>query len=321
LYDLAQYHQQHGGTHLFLDEVHHYHNWQTEIKNMYDDFPSLHIVFTGSSMLHMNVEAGDLSRRLRMYTLQVMSLREYIAIEQELILPVFTLETVLNDSINIASQIAEQITVQPLFEKYLQHGCYPFYKEEGDGFEQRLQETIWLVLERDWPAIEEVNYATIQKTKRLLMVLAEAVPLTPNMTELFAAVETNREGGLRMLYTLEKAGLLALLSRQPRSIGLLRKPDKIYLGNSNLMNALSSDPNIGTLRETFFYNQLQSAGNEVLLASNGDFVINRKYTVEVGGASKTFKQIKGIENSYLAVDNTPIGDVNRIPLWLFGMMY
>lgn len=321
LYDLAQYHQQHGGTHLFLDEVHHYHNWQTEIKNIYDDFPSLHIVFTGSSMLHMNVEAGDLSRRLRMYTLQVMSLREYIAIEQELILPVFTLETVLNDSINIASQIAEQITVQPLFEKYLQHGCYPFYKEEGDGFEQRLQETIWLVLERDWPAIEEVNYATIQKTKRLLMVLAEAVPLTPNMTELFAAVETNREGGLRMLYTLEKAGLLALLSRQPRSIGLLRKPDKIYLGNSNLMNALSSDPNIGTLRETFFYNQLQSAGNEVLLASNGDFVINRKYTVEVGGASKTFKQIKGIENSYLAVDNTPIGDVNRIPLWLFGMMY
>ena len=124
-----------------------------------------------------------------------------------------------------------------------------------------------------------------------------------------------------MLYTLEKAGLLALLSRQPRSIGLLRKPDKIYLGNSNLMNALSPDPNIGTLRETFFYNQLHAAGNEVLLASNGDFVINRKYTVEVGGASKTFKQIKGVENSYLAVDNTPIGDVNRIPLWLFGMMY
>ena len=321
LYDLAEYHRQHGGTHLFLDEVHHYHNWQTEIKNIYDDFPSLHVVFTGSSMLHLNAEAGDLSRRLRMYTLQVMSLREYIAIERGIELPVYTVEEILNDSVNIASRLAEQMTIQPYFEKYLQHGCYPFYKEEGDGFEQRLQETIWLVLERDWPAIEEVNYATIQKTKRLLMVLAEAVPLTPNMTELFAAVETNREGGLRMLYTLEKAGLLALLSRRPRSIGALRKPDKIYLGNANLMNALSPNPNIGTMRETFFYNQLNAAGHEVLLAPNGDFIVDREYTVEVGGPSKTFKQIRNMEHSYLAVDNTPIGDVNRIPLWLFGFGY
>jgi len=321
LYDLAEYHQQHGGTHLFLDEIHHYLNWQTEIKNIYDDFPQMHIVFTGSSMLQINAKAADLSRRLRLYTLQVMSLREYIAIENGLVLPTYTLEQVLSNSINIASEISEQLTIQPLFESYLNRGCYPFYKEEGDGFEQRLQETIWTVLERDWPAIEEVNYATIQKTKRLLMVLAEAVPLTPNMTELFAAVETNREGGLRMLYTLEKAGLLALLSRQPRSIGALRKPDKIYLGNSNLMYSLASSPNIGTIRETFFYNQIHASGIDVLLVPSGDFLIDRQYTIEVGGPSKTFKQIRNIRNSFLAVDNTLIGDVNKIPLWLFGFLY
>lgn len=321
LYDLAEYHQQHGGTHLFLDEIHHYLNWQTEIKNIYDDFPQMHIVFTGSSMLQINAKAADLSRRLRLYTLQVMSLREYIAIENGLVLPTYTLEQVLSNSINIASEISEQLTIQPLFESYLNRGCYPFYKEEGDGFEQRLQETIWTVLERDWPAIEEVNYATIQKTKRLLMVLAEAVPLTPNMTELFAAVETNREGGLRMLYTLEKAGLLALLSRQPRSIGALRKPDKIYLGNSNLMYSLASSPNIGTIRETFFYNQIHASGIDVLLVPSGDFLIDRQYTIEVGGPSKTFKQIRNIQNSFLAVDNTLIGDVNKIPLWLFGFLY
>jgi predicted AAA+ superfamily ATPase len=272
-------------------------------------------------MLQINAKAGDLSRRLRTYTLQVMSLREFIAIDKGIYLPTYTLEQILSNSINLASEIAEQCTIQPLFENYLNHGCYPFYKEEGDGFEQRLQETIWLVMERDWPAIEEVNYATIQKTKRLLMVLAEAVPLTPNMTELFAAVETNREGGLRMLYTLEKAGLLALLSRQPRSIGVLRKPDKIYLGNPNLMYGLASTPNIGTIRETFFYNQLNAAGVEVLLASTGDFLVDRQYTIEVGGASKTFKQIRNVKNSYLAVDNTLIGDVNKIPLWLFGLLY
>ena len=321
LYDLAEYHQQHGGTHLFLDEIHHYLNWQTEIKNIYDDFPQMHIVFTGSSMLQINAKAADLSRRVRLYTLQVMSLREYIAIENGLVLPTYTLEQVLSNSINIASEISEQLTIQPLFESYLNRGCYPFYKEEGDGFEQRLQETIWTVLERDWPAIEEVNYATIQKTKRLLMVLAEAVPLTPNMTELFAAVETNREGGLRMLYTLEKAGLLALLSRQPRSIGALRKPDKIYLGNSNLMYSLASSPNIGTIRETFFYNQIHASGIDVLLVPSGDFLIDRQYTIEVGGPSKTFKQIRNIQNSFLAVDNTLIGDVNKIPLWLFGFLY
>ena len=321
LYDLAEYHQQHGGTHLFLDEIHHYLNWQTEIKNIYDDFPQMHIVFTGSSMLQINAKAADLSRRVRLYTLQVMSLREYIAIENGLVLPTYTLEQVLSNSINIASDISEQLTIQPLFESYLNRGCYPFYKEEGDGFEQRLQETIWTVLERDWPAIEEVNYATIQKTKRLLMVLAEAVPLTPNMTELFAAVETNREGGLRMLYTLEKAGLLALLSRQPRSIGALRKPDKIYLGNSNLMYSLASSPNIGTIRETFFYNQIHASGIDVLLVPSGDFLIDRQYTIEVGGPSKTFKQIRNIQNSFLAVDNTLIGDVNKIPLWLFGFLY
>lgn len=321
LYDLAEYHQQHGGTHLFLDEIHHYLNWQTEIKNIYDDFPQMHIVFTGSSMLQINAKAADLSRRVRLYTLQVMSLREYIAIENGLVLPTYTLEQVLSNSINIASEISEQLTIQPLFESYLNRGCYPFYKEEGDGFEQRLQETIWTVLERDWPAIEEVNYATIQKTKRLLMVLAEAVPLTPNMTELFAAVETNREGGLRMLYTLEKAGLLALLSRQPRSIGALRKPDKIYLGNSNLMYSLASSPNIGTIRETFFYNQIHASGIDVLLVPSGDFLIDRQYTIEVGGPSKTFKQIRNIQNSFLAVDNILIGDVNKIPLWLFGFLY
>lgn len=321
LYDLAEYHQQHGGTHLFLDEIHHYHGWQTEIKNIYDDFPTLHIVFTGSSMLHINSQAGDLSRRLRMYTLQVMSLREYIALETGMELPAYSLEQVLTDSINIASSLSESLIIQPHFEEYLKHGCYPFFKEEGDGFELRLQETIWLVLERDWPALEDINFATIQKTKRLLMILSEAVPLTPNMTELFAAVETNREGGLRMLYTLEKAGLLALLSRQPHSIGMLRKPDKIYMGNSNLMSALTANPNIGTIRETFFYNQLKSAGHEVSLATKGDFIVENQFTFEVGGAGKTFKQIRNIENSFLAVDNTSVGDVHRIPLWLFGFLY
>ncbi len=321
LYDLAQYHQQHGGTHLFIDEIQHYRDWQRDIKNIYDDFPTMHIVFTGSSMLQIDASSGDLSRRLRMYTLQVMSLREYVQLETSVELPVCTLSQILSNPVNVSSSVSEQITIQPLFESYLRHGCFPFYREQGDGFPQRLQETIWQVMDSDWPATDEVNYATIQKAKRLLMVIAESVPLTPNMSELFAAVETNREGGLRMLYTLERAGLLALLMREPKSIGMLRKPNKIYLGNTNLMSALSANPNIGTMRETFFYNQLSASGHEVSLAVKGDFIVDGQYTIEVGGASKTFKQIGNLSDGYLAVDNTSVADGHRIPLWLFGLGY
>lgn len=322
IYDLAAYHYQHGGTHLFLDEIHKYPNWQSALKNIYDDLPGLHVVFTGSSMLQISAHEGDLSRRMRMYTMQVMSFREYIAIETGVVYPTHTLDDILSNHINIAANILIDNKILPLFEKYLQHGCYPFYQEDILGFSERLQQTIWQVLESDWPSVDDtVTYATIQKTKRLLMVLSECVPLMPKMTELFAAIETNRDGGLRMLAVLEKAGLLSLCTYEPRNIGVLRKPDKIYLGNTNLMYALSQHTDIGTLRETFFYNQLIASGHEVLLAKQGDFTVNRKIVFEVGGAGKTFKQLSGIEFGYLAIDNIEVGDGHRVPLWMFGFMY
>ena len=321
LYDLAQYHYMRGGTHLFLDEVHRYAKWQDVLKNIYDDFPSLHVVFTGSSMLNISTEANDLSRRMRLYTLPVLSLREYVELETGIAIPSYTLEKILKDHLNISARIINQLPIQKYFESYLQNGCYPFYLEDIEGFGFRLQETLWKVLESDWPSVEEVSFATIQKTKRLLMVLSESVPLTPNMSELFAAVETNREGGLRMLYLLERAGVLSLCSRKNKSFASLRKPDKIYLGNSNLMCALSAQPNIGTIRETFFYNQLVSASYEVLLPPKGDFKVNDRYLFEIGGANKGYRQIRNEPESFLAVDNLEMGDGNRIPLWLFGFLY
>lgn len=321
LYELAQYHYMRGGTHLFLDEVHRYKDWQDVLKNIYDDFPSLHVVFTGSSMLHIGLNANDLSRRMRLYTLPVMSLREYVELETGITLPVCKLEKLLTNHLNIASKIVSKLPIQKYFESYLRNGCYPFYLEDREGFGQRLQETIWKVLENDWPSIEDINFATIQKTKRLLMVLSESVPLTPNMSQLFAAIETNREGGLKMLYTLEKAGVLLLCTSQNRSLGALRKPDKIYLGNSNLMFALTALPNMGTIRETFFYNQLVSSAHSILLPAKGDFKVDGKYIFEVGGSNKGYKQIRNEADSYLAVDNIELGDGNRIPLWMFGLLY
>lgn len=225
LYDLAQYHFMKGGTHLFLDEVHRYVSWQDVLKNIYDDFPSLHIVFT-SSMLKISADANDLSRRMMLYTLPGLSFREYVELETGISNPSFALEEIIQNHLNIAARIVGQLPIQKYFEGYLRNGCYPFYLEDIEGFSLRLQETLWKVLESDWPSVEDVNFLTIQKTKRLLMVLAESVPLTPNLTKLFAAVETNREGGLRMMYMLEKAGVLSLCSRKTNRLPHYESPTK-----------------------------------------------------------------------------------------------
>ena len=321
LIELVEYHYTHGGTHLFLDEIHRYPHWQILLKNIIDDYPDLNVVYTGSSMLEIDSSEGDLSRRQVVYKLCGLSFREFLAFEgvcqDEKPVP---LDELLENHVSIASRIASEIKVLPYFERYLKYGYYPFYKEEGDGFEQRLQATVRQVLEADLPSSENVSYATVQKTRRMLMILAEKVPHTPKMLELYQELETNREQGLKMLSALERGGLLSLLTHEVRNYRSLSRPDKFYLDNPNLMYALSTFVEIGTVRETFFNNQLSVIG-EVLLPLQGDFLVDRKYLFEVGGRGKTFDQIKDIPLSYLAVDATEVGHHNRIPLWVFGMLY
>lgn len=318
--DLIEYHYTHGGTHLFLDEVHKYPRWQTMLKNVNDDYPDLHIVYTGSSMLEIDVKQGDLSRRQMVYHLVGLSFREFLEFECEMKIPAYPLDELLQDHVAIASEVTEQVKILPLFEKYLRTGYYPFYKDTFEGYDFRLQEIVRQVIESDLPAVEDVQYITTQKVKKLLMILAERVPHTPKMNELYKELETNREQGLKMLYALERGGLLALLTTQVKNYKSLSRPDKIYLDNSNLMHALSSNTDMGTLRETFFFNQLRM-NHDVLLPPKGDFYVDRHYLFEVGGRSKSFDQIKDVPDSSLAVDGTEVGHHNRIPLWIFGLLY
>ena len=321
LIELVEYHYTHGGTHLFLDEIHRHLHWQTLLKNIYDDFPDLHIVYTGSSMLQIDANEGDLSRRQVVYTLHGLSFREFLAFEGVCAdeTPI-SLDTLLVQHAGMASRITSKIKVLPYFERYLKHGYYPFYKEEGDGFSFRLQEVVRQIIESDLPAVDNVSLSTIRKTRKMLMILVERVPQTPKMAEVYGELETNRENGLKMLYSLERGGLLALLTHEIKNFRSLSRPDKIYLDNPNLMYALSTKINIGTVREIFFHNQL-AATEEVLLPLKDNFMVNRKYLFEVGGKNKTFDQIKDEPNSYLAVDETEVGHNNRIPLWQFGFLY
>ena len=319
--DLIEYHYTHGGTHLFLDEVHYFPNWKTLIKNINDDYPGLHVVYTGSSMLKIDSGVADLSRRQLPYTLHGMSFREYLLYEGLAEIEPITLDFLLSNHHRIAEDILSNgMKILPLFGDYLRHGYYPFYKSVYSGFEIRLQQVVNHVLENDYPIIEGVEQSTIRKTKKMFMILAEQVPQTPNMSNLYNELETDRNQGLKMLYALEKAGLLALLSDKPKHIDKLSRPETIFMDNSNLMYAYATNPNIGTVRETFFLSQL-AVDHSVTYPAKGDFLVDGKYLFEVGGRKKSFEQIKDVADSYLAVDDTEIGHHNRIPLWMFGLLY
>lgn len=318
--EFVEYFVSHGGTHLFIDEVHYYPDWQIALKNIYDDFPSLQIVYTGSSLLKIDANGGDLSRRQIIYDLAGMSLREFIELEKGIQLPMLTLEDILSDHEARASEICTKVQIMPLFERYLRNGYYPFYKEVRSGYDYRLMRTVNQILENDYPAVESVTVSTVRKTKKMLQVLSESVPQTPDLNDLCAELETDRNQALKMLSALSRAGVLGTLSKVTKNLKHLGWPEKILMHNTNLMYALGSRVNEGTLRETFFLNQMQ-VKHTVNAPLKGDFIVDRKYLFEVGGRHKSFRQIEDVPDSFLAVDNLEVGYGNRIPLWLFGFMY
>ena len=320
LMELVDWADRHGISRLYLDEVHRYKSWSETLKNIYDNYPDMGIVYTSSSLLAIDNAKVDLSRRQTPYTLYGLSFREFLDFEDVAHISPIPIETLLRDHVKQAMKITKNLKVTPLFEAYLKHGYYPFYREVGDDFPIRLREIVSLVIENDLPAVENISYETLLKVRRLLMIISEHVPFEPNMSELWKQLSTNNELGLRMLYSLDKAQILSLLTSKTKSYKYLSKPDKIFLNNPNLMHTLCPKVEIGNERETFFNSQM-SVAHEVKFPQKGDFLVNDRYLFEVGGKNKTFDQIKDIPDSFLAVDETEVGFSNRIPLWMFGMTY
>ncbi len=319
--ELVDIHVMNGGTHIFIDEIHYYDNWQLLIKNLYDEYPTLHIVYTGSSILKMDYTGADISRRQISYLLPGLSFREYLCFEGIADIPAIKLDDLLKDHVKTAEAIVENNTILNHFASYLSTGYYPFYKDVYSGYDQRLRQITNQILESDYPAVEKINYSTVQKIKKMLYILAQSCPQTPKMTQLYEQLETDRNQGLKMLYILDKANLLSLLSSEKSTLKNMSRPDKIYCDNTNIMYSLVENVDTGTKRETFFLNQLRSAGHLVSYPEKGDFCVDDKYLFEVGGKNKTFDQIKDLPNSFLAIDDTEIGYGNKIPLWMFGLLY
>lgn len=322
LSELVEYLYTHGITHIFLDEVHRYRTWIIEIKNIYDNYPSLHIVFTGSSLLEIDNAEADLSRRLRMYTLRGLSFREYLELRNIAKLPVLPLSSILNEHVKHASSITSQLKVLPYFEEYQKVGYYPFFMETSspESYYERLQRVVNTVIDNDIPAVEHIEYETLQKAKRLLMILAQTVPFTPNMSSLCEALATTRNQLLHLLSLLERSALIRQLHSNDKKLKSLVKPDKILIDNPNLMEALHYPAESGSVRESFFVSML-SHSHSINYATQGDLLVDSTYTFEVGGKGKGFAQIRNLPNSYVVADGIEIGFGNKIPLWIFGLMY
>lgn len=318
--ELVEYLYSHGLRYLFVDEVHKYPDWVVVLKNIYDSYPDMNVVYTGSSMLEIDNSKADLSRRQSLYTLPVMSFREYLAFVGEMDVPPVTLEELLNKHVTISMEMTSQGKILKAFNEYLDKGCYPFFLEVGEDYYMRLAAIASLVIESDMPAVENVSYATVEKTKKLLSVIAQSVPLVPNVSKLGQSLETTRDSCLKMLYTLDKAQIISLLTKMEKNYKHLSSPEKIYLGNTNLMAALGVNGNMGNKRETFFNSQLQAVAS-VTMPQKGDFLVNGEYLFEVGGSGKSFEQIKDVPNGFLALDNMETGVGNRVPLWMFGLLY
>lgn len=310
-----------GGEFLFIDEVHKYQNWSLELKNIYDDHSELSIVFTSSSALEIYKGEGDLSRRASVYSLNELSLREYIALEHKIVIPAVPLSEILNNQLKVSENINGILKPIAMFNEYNQFGAYPFIIEGKTKYYEKIERIINLIIENDLQSIVFIEYQTIIKIKKLLYILAGIVPYKPNIAELSRKTGTSRDLLLKYLDHLEKTGLIKQLHSDNKSISYMSKPEKIFLNNTTLMHALNEDNvNPGTIRETFFMNQL-SCKHQISYPVKGDFLIDNKYLFEVGGQNKSKKQIQGIGNSYIAADGIEYGYQNKIPLWMFGFMY
>ncbi|MDE6879148.1 MAG: AAA family ATPase [Odoribacter sp.] len=315
LIELAERFYQEGGKALYIDEIHKYPNWSNEVKNIYDTYPQLRIVYTGSSILDLQKGGADLSRRKLEYRLSGLSFREYLALAQNIRLPVHTFEQLLENKLIFPYQEHRPIA---LFKEYLKTGYYPYFQE--NGYYIRLQSVLNQVVENDIPGFTEMTLQTSQKLKKLLYIIAQSVPFKPNYSKLAHDLDMNRNLVADLMVYLEKAQLINILRDDTHGIRLLGKVDKVYLNNPNLAYALSdSTPDIGNIRETVFLTLLKET-QSVVSSSVSDFQIGT-FTFEVGGKNKKQKQIREVNDAFIVKDDIEYGYRNVLPLWAFGLSY
>lgn len=324
LVDTATRFVQSGGTHLFIDEIHKYENWSRELKEVYDLYRELHVVVSGSSLIRFNDGQADLSRRLIEYEMPGLSFREYLWFETGIRIVPVSLEQLLDDPSGYCREIVRQLHPLEFFGKYLKAGYYPFFFEEKGVYQNKVQGVVNYIIESELTAYRNLEVGNTRKVKALLQVLSKIVPYQVDISKISRNIGIQRPTTLKYMKDLEEAKLIRRLFTDLESTGDLQKPDKILLDNPNLIYTLSSvEPEIGTVRESYFCNQLAGAGHMVEYGGlkTGDFRIDNNQVIEVGGPDKDFRQVKGEQEGYVAADGIESAVFRKIPLWAFGFLY
>lgn len=310
-----------GGKYLFIDEVHKYKNWSMELKNIFDDYTTLKIVFTGSSILPLLESKADLSRRAIMYDIQGLSFREFLNFKENTGFEKFSLNDLLKNHLEISILVNSKLRPLAKLDEYNKMGYYPYFIENEDNYLYLLSQTITQTIENDIPMYLNLEMESVEKMKKLLYIIATSVPFKPNINKISQQLEMGRNNLKNFFHYLAKADILNLLYSDKKGDTVLQKPSKVYLKHPNLIRALGlNESNIGTLRETFFISQVKNQ-NRVHYTEHGDFLVNNEMIFEIGGKSKKFSQISQIPNSYIVADDIEYGSGNKIPLYLFGFLY
>jgi len=309
-----------GGEYLLLDEVHRYQNFSSYLKTIYDLF-DIHVIFTSSSATSLLNAQSDLSRRVSLYNLYGFSFREFLEVKYKIELKPSKIEEVFENHVDLSQKVLEEkFDISKEFREYLKIGYYPFYFDKRTSYFQNLINTINLTIDIDLTSLGLIEQKYTYKLKKLLEVVCESSPFEVNYSKIAAAAEISRVKLYDYVTFLADGQMLLLIDEPIKGIKKIAIPAKIYLNNTNLLHAYCQNAKIGTIRETFFANQI-SQKSKLHMTKQGDFTIDEKYIVEIGGKNKSFKQIKDLPYSYVVSDDITIGKGNKIPLWLFGFVY
>ncbi len=334
LYEIGEVFANYGGHLLCVDEIHKYENWAQELKSLYETFKDLKLVVSGSSILEIQKASHDLSRRALIHKVYGMSFREYLALKYRIpwldsydFLGLLTHhETICREIVELLGKDGIHILAE--FQLYLKEGYYPYFKmfDALELFGKTLEQQVRTSIESDIPNIyTSFTGVSTKKISKLLAFIAQSVPYEPNYKKLKAALDIGDERTLKQyIKILEDSLLLQTLYKYPKGFKQVEEIGKIYLQNTNLQWALSTDIDIGTLRETFLLSMLRQMDIPVYQPAQGDFLISdskKKIILEVGGKRKNKLQIYQQKNSYLVLDDLKVGIDQKIPLWGFGFLY
>jgi len=319
LFDIAESFSNLGGKVLVIDEIHKYKNFEIELKEIYD-FLDIQVIFSGSSAIVLEHKKADLSRRAVLYRVKGLSFREFLELKLGTKFESHTLTDILDNHIALSKEISQ--TIKPLehFREYLKFGYYPFYFETPNTYYLKLEETVNVVIESDLPMIYNIEPSNIMKLKQLVAYICNSKPYELNLTNLSTKIGINRKTLYLYIHYLTLGDIFMKVLPKTKGDTVFSKPSKLYLNNTNLNYAYCDNQDMGTLRESFFVNQLDK-NEKIEYSKVGDFLVDNKYIVEIGGKNKSFKQIKDLENSFVVADDIEVGFGNKIPLWLFGFLY